>query len=347
MKRVIFYSSVKDVALLRVTGFYSTDINILQDLGFEVKLSCSFWDFFKFWKYDIVFIYFWSKGLIPAVIGKIFSKKIIFTGGIDRLDVEYNKSRLDYIIRKHVFRLCTLFSDANIIVSKSDLKNIYNTGFNIKNIYYIPHVIEFNKYVYDESGKENFITTVVWMGEKENVVRKGVDRMLRVFSEFLKFNQEYRINIIGSIGEGTDYLIEEAIRLKIKDNVCFLGRISEDEKIDYLKKSKFYFQLSQYEGFGIAALEALAAGNIVFHSGKGGLADGISSNGILCENADNYLRIAEKLFQLHQEYSSQGEFIENGIRHVEAKFSYSVRVDAISSVINSIFGQKHHLFRGR
>lgn len=335
--RVIFYSSVKDKDLFRVTGFYSTDINILEDLGYKVYLSNSFKDFFKFWQYDITFIYFWTKGLIPAIISKIFFKKVLFTGGIDKLDRNYNKSKYDYIIRKIIFKLCTICSDANIIVSKSDLYNIKETGYRINKIYYLSHVIDFEKYAYDGSLKKNIITTVVWMDGKINVIRKGVDKLLYVYKEYLKLNKNTTIQIIGSIGEGTNYLKNIAKALDIEEQIIFTGRISEEEKIKSLKESKFYFQLSLYEGFGIAAIEALAAGNIVIHSGRGGLADGIASYGILIEDIDEYKNIALKLNKINNDYESYSEFICKGVKHVNDHFSYDVRRNGILYIITDIY----------
>lgn len=338
MKRVLFYSSVKDMDLFRVTGFYSTDINILEDLGFKVLLSNSFKDFLKFWQYDIAFIYFWTKGLIPAIISKFFLKKVLFTGGIDRLDRNYNKSKMDYTIKKIVFKWCSTFSDANIIVSKSDLKNIKETGFKINRIYYLPHVIDFEKYRYDDSPKKETITTVVWMeGSELNVLRKGVDKLLYVYKEYLKLNRDTKIKIIGSIGEGTDYLIKIAKELEIEDRIIFTGRISEEDKIRCLKESKYYFQLSLYEGFGISAIEALAAGNIVFHSGRGGLADAIDSFGILIEDIDDFNNIALKLNEINIHYENFSDFIMKGVKHVNDNFSYSLRQNGISTIIENLY----------
>ena len=53
-----------------------------------------------------------------------------------------------------------------------------------------------------------------------------------------------------------------------------------------MKQSKYYFQLSLYEGFGLAALEALCANNIIIHSGKGGLANPIYKEQLVF-NIDN------------------------------------------------------------
>lgn len=122
-KKVLFYSSVKTKRMFSIQGFYRTDIQILRENGFEVLLSKHFWDFFLFWKYDITFIYFYRFGLFPALISKCFLKKVYFTGGIDDLDIEYAGEK-KHFIQKIFFKLCNLFSDTSIIVSKADLKNI-------------------------------------------------------------------------------------------------------------------------------------------------------------------------------------------------------------------------------
>lgn len=336
-KRVLFFSSVPNKELFKITGFYDTDINILSDLGFDVITSNSFKDFLKFWKYDIVFIYFWTKGLVPAAISKLFRKKVIFTGGIDSIDKEFNKSISDYRQKKILFRLCTLCSDANIIVSETDMNNIFKTNYKINNLHLIPHVIDFDKYKYDNRLKENIITTIVWMGAKGNVCRKGVDKLLRVYKEFLKYDDTFKVIIIGTLGPGTEYLQQIASELNIAERVIFTGGISEEEKIDYLKRSKIYFQLSEYEGFGIAAVEALAAGNVVIHSGKGGLSFTLKSFAFKVEDTSDYENIASLLDHVTTNYGNYRDLVSQGMKHVKDNFSYNVRKEKIGSLMNSLF----------
>ena len=54
-KRVLFYSSVKSIELLKTQKFYQIDIALLEDLGYEVLLSHKILDSLLFWKYDILF----------------------------------------------------------------------------------------------------------------------------------------------------------------------------------------------------------------------------------------------------------------------------------------------------
>lgn len=88
-KTILFYSSVKSKRMFSIQNFYRTDIKILKSLGYNVKLSKTVLDYLLFWKYDIAFIYFFRYGLFPALLSKLFGKKVYFTGGIDFLDLQY------------------------------------------------------------------------------------------------------------------------------------------------------------------------------------------------------------------------------------------------------------------
>lgn len=281
MKRVLFFSSVKSKDLFYTQKFYSTDIKILEDLGCTVILSNKISDSFFFWRYDFVFAYFYRKSFFVGLIARLFGKGAYFTGGIDDLAKEYASS-MRYFVQKFFMRLCYFVSSSCIIVSKADMKNVERVVHNQKKLSYSEHTIEVGNFILKGSNKDNLFVTIAWMGSINNVKRKGVDRALEIFA-FLKqkpLYSDFKFLIIGKEGEGTTYLRELISRYHLEDSVILTGEISESKKIEYLKRSRYYFQLSIYEGFGLAALEALAAKNIVIHSSKGGLANPIFSSGI-------------------------------------------------------------------
>ena len=146
--------------------------------------------------------------------------------------------------------------------------------------------------------------TIAWQGEKSNVIRKGIDKALYIFSELKKFNEFNNsiFYILGRAGLGTDYLKELCCSYGITESVIFTGEVSEDEKIQYLKKNRYYFQLSTYEGFGIAALEALAEKNIIIHSGNGGLRDVVSDDGIIVLSEEPIDSIYNKICNYNQRF---------------------------------------------
>jgi glycosyltransferase involved in cell wall biosynthesis len=314
--------------MFSIQGFFRTDIRILNELGYRVKLANHFWRYLCYSQYDIAYIYFYRYGLIPAVISKIMKKKVIFTGGIDYLDRSFAGKRA-YIIQKIFFKLCGYFSDRSIIVSNQDLENIRKAyKKQPRNLIVSNHSIDISNYESSISlYKENLITTVAWMVNEDNTIRKGVHRCIEVFRELSRISPEYRLNIIGPKGPGSIYVESLVRKYGLQSKIIFTGAISEKEKISILNKSKLYLQLSDYEGFGISAVEAMMAGNLVVHSGKGGLVDGLGNNGIVVPDHNNYIEIASLLFDIIQninkpEYQAK---IEEGRIYIKSKFSINRR----------------------
>lgn len=325
--KIIFYSSVKNKELFHIQRFYHIDIEILKNMGYSVFESNKIFDFCFFWKYDIAFIYFYKFGLFPAVLSMLFHKKVFFTGGIDGLEQSLTTKK-DYILQKIFFKLCYLFSNMCILVSSSDetnVKRIYNGKLPKKTCLSF-HTIDIEKFVIsDLSRKENIFTTIAWMESIENVYRKGVDKSLKIFKALTQISEyaDAIFYIIGKEGEGSDFLRKLCTEIEITDKVVFTGAIDEERKIEILQRSRYYFQLSSYEGFGIAAIEALALKNIVIHSGKGGLKETMKNFGITIdidgdlEKQTNF--IYDKLSNFNHVQLTKGQ------KHIEVNYSNITR----------------------
>jgi glycosyltransferase involved in cell wall biosynthesis len=290
-----------------------------------------------FWKYDFAFIYFYRLGLIPAIFARLFSKKVIFTGGIDFLN-RSSVTQKQYLIQSIFFRLCNLFSHVNILVSEFDRKNVKlilpNLSESKNPTCY--HAIDTNLlFIGKENTKIKMIKTIAWMGKVENILRKGVDRSIILFKELLKVDPEFKLVIIGTKGEGSELVEQIIIEHDLSEYVFLAGALSETEKIDYLKKSLFYFQLSRYEGFGIAAIEALATENIVVHYNEAGLQESVGNNGIIVDlSVDPAVIIHNLLFICN---SNRGEEMRKmGKIFVDNNFMYKRRVEGFKKILATI-----------
>lgn len=334
--KIFFFANVKSKELFETQKFYKIDIEILKDLGFEVHLINRISDFWKFWEYDIAFIYFYKYGVFPAFISRIFNKKVYFTGGIDDLEETYSTFER-YTIQKLLFKICHFLSTKCIICSSSDFENvkkIYKEK-TPKKIIKSFHSIEVDKFICsDTQQKRNDFTTIVWMGVINNVIRKGVDKALKLFSlltsKYKEFNDS-KFFIIGKEGDGTPYIKELIKSLDLNGKVIITGEIDEQTKIKLLKQSRFYFQLSKYEGFGIAAAEALASRNIVLHSGKGGLKDSVAKYGIIVDIDEAFEDQVEKIYQKILDIDD--DFLVEGEKYIKKNFPYNRRKKDFEKII--------------
>lgn len=117
---------------------------------------------------------------------------------------------------------------------------------------------------------------------------KGLDVLFEAFSK-LK-NKSVKLKFAGN-GKKKDFNMLKTLaeKLGINHRIEFLGRISEEEKKDFLGKSLFVVMPSRFEGWGISAIESSACGKPVIGTNIPGLKDAIIHNetGILIESENS------------------------------------------------------------
>jgi glycosyltransferase involved in cell wall biosynthesis len=89
---------------------------------------------------------------------------------------------------------------------------------------------------------------------------KGLDIGLEALAQLSAKGRKFTYVVAGRDEGATDALKSQADALGIADQVCFVGEILGDEKIQFLKGADLFLFPSRSENFGLACLEALAAG---------------------------------------------------------------------------------------
>lgn len=90
---------------------------------------------------------------------------------------------------------------------------------------------------------------------------KRIDRLLRTFGELKKLGADFELHIAGPDWENlAEELANLSHKLGIADHVAWLGRISDERLLGEFAQAAFFVSASEYEGFGISAVEAMAAG---------------------------------------------------------------------------------------
>jgi glycosyltransferase involved in cell wall biosynthesis len=278
MAKILFFSPIDNLSLFEKTGFYATDIRLLKEVGHEVITTNSLKTVLTE-NYDFLFSYFYTWSAFAVAIARFRGKPTLMTGGADLLDPTYNRSRKKYLLHCLLYRFGYFFSSKILAVSKKDLENLSKLGGN-KKLSLTPHVVDTSFFTPSKNQKSNNLLSIGWMGTIENVQRKGMDSAVKLLAELKAQNFDAKLVIAGTPGPGTEYLMKLADDLGLSNAVDFKYSISETEKLALLQSSKYYLQLSEFEGFGLAALEALSCGACVIHTGRGGLTDFMEDFGL-------------------------------------------------------------------
>jgi len=192
---------------------------------------------------------------------------------------------IHHLIGKHPFKIYPLFGFfpfiteqfflkivKNVITSAKGIKEDIQKRYQGKNVINIANGISDDLfYLKPEEG--NFI---LFLG-RIDIYMKGLDILLESF--FRIKDQNVFLKIAGSGKRGDVKRLMELIRhFKLEQRVKFLGRVSERDKLELLRTCLFLVMPSRFEGWGITAIEANAAGKPVLGTNIRGLSEAVVNN---------------------------------------------------------------------
>ena len=201
----------------------------------------------------------------------------------------------------------------------------------------IPNVADENSFLFDERNtgkKEVNVFHLVFVGIYTQA--KGVDYLLRVFPDFLRAYPNSILNLVGSASDERMHQLKTFTeKAGIANNVCFHGRLSSTELNELHQSCDFYVCSSEWESFGLSALEALFTGLPVVSTNCGGVADFITiSNGLLIENDQQDSTLLNGLLKMAEHLSSYNR--TTIAKEVREKFSNQFIQDSYISIYKQV-----------
>lgn len=160
---------------------------------------------------------------------------------------------------------------------------------------------------------------------------KGHDVLIKAIAH----TSGLRLVLIGS-GKEQQRIKDMALHFNISNRVVFLGERSNVQLL--LKHADIYVQPSLNEGFGIAAVEAMAAGLPVVVSDVPGLSDIVSDAGI-CFRSGDHMRLRDCLMLLAHSPELRKEYSSRGIERAKI-FSIQSTVNEYLNLFQSVEAQK-------
>ena len=188
---------------------------------------------------------------------------LIMAKTIEKVFTPYTKSILKYI---------------DVMTAVSPAGATYARSLTHRNLVIIPNGIDLKRYQEQPVPDLSHSTKkrIFYVGRLEK--RKGVKYLVDAFADLRERRSDVELIIAGA-GPELDKLQDKVKEDKIPD-VSFVGRISDQEKIEYLKSSHIFCSPALYgESFGIVLLEAMASGTIVVAGDNSGYKEVLNGDG--------------------------------------------------------------------
>ena len=238
---------------------------------FKIKLE----ENFELENFDIIHAHYWLSGLVAKQISEEKNIPYIFTSHSLGVFLDgYNKERVD--CEKMVM------ISSNFVTASSQYEHVMISE-NYK--------IDENKIKKITPGLDRKIFTPNLKLPRENIFlsigriqeKKRQLETIKFLSNFKKVDSNFLCYFIGgpSGKSGDDYLAElkESVKeLNLESNIEFLGNLPQKEIKDLMNKSKLLIHTSQYETFGLVAIEANSMGLPILSINTGSLIEIIENN---------------------------------------------------------------------
>ena len=257
---------------------------------FKTKL-CELIDLESF---DVIHAHYWLSGLVAKQIKEEFNIPIIFTSHSLGIFLDgYNKERVD----------CEkiIMNASNVVTASS----MYEETMIIEN-----YRIDSSKIKLIKPGVEKVIFTPDPTIMRENIFlsigriqeQKGQIETIKFLDNFRKIENNFLCYFIGgpSGKSGNEYFEElkkSITDLNLESHVEFLGSLSQSKIKDLMNRSKLLIHTSQFETFGLIAIEGNSMGVPVLTSNRGSLLEiieqdvnGYVSENLLDRNVNNFVQ---------------------------------------------------------
>ena len=257
---------------------------------FKLKLE----ENFELQNFDVIHAHYWLSGLVAKQISEEKNIPYVFTSHSLGVFLDgYNKERVD--CEKIVM------TSSNFVTVSSQYEHVMiseNYKINENKIKKITPGLDRKIFKPDINlPRENIFLSIGRIQEQKRQLET-----VQFLNSFKKVDSNFLCYFIGgpSGKSGDDYLAElkDSVKeLDLESHVEFLGNLSQMEIKDLMNKSKLLIHTSQYETFGLVAIEANSMGVPILSINTGSLIEIIENNkngyfaeGFADSNVNNFVK---------------------------------------------------------
>ena len=289
---------------------------------FKIKLE----ENFELENFDIIHAHYWLSGLVAKQISEEKNIPYVFTSHSLGVFLEgYNKERVD--CEKMVM------TSSNFVTASSHYEHVMiseNYKIDENKIKKITPGLDRKIFTPDLNlARENIFLSIGRIQEQKRQLET-----IKFLNNFKKIDSNFLCYFIGgpSGKSGDDYLaeLEESVKeFNLKSHVEFLGNLPQTKIKDIMNKSKLLIHTSQYETFGLVAIEANSMGVPILSINTGSLIEIIenNNNGYFAEDfTDNHANNFVKDLLNDDDYFNN---VMNQCIQKSEKYNWEVTVDGL------------------
>jgi N-acetyl-alpha-D-glucosaminyl L-malate synthase BshA len=287
---------------------------------YELALSTKMVEVVRKYSLEVLHVHY----AIPHAYAAYMAKQMLKEKGLDvRVVTTLHGTDITLVGSHPTYKSAVEFSINNsdvVTVVSNNLKETTNKLFNItKDIKVIYNFIDAKKY--DNAQKEECKRIALAQPHERIFTHVSNFRPVKRVEDVVKIFSEVRKEIPAKllmIGEGPERAKAENLvkELNIIDDVFFLGNSTEVAKI--LCYTDVFLLPSQTESFGLAALEAMAAGSAVISTNTGGLPEvNIHGKTGFLSNLGDVADMAKNAILIAKEAATLEVFKENAKKHTK------------------------------
>ncbi|MEB6625878.1 glycosyltransferase [Acinetobacter pittii] len=252
---------------------------------------------------------------------------------------EHNSMFLrDLVVKKKIDTLTEIVNNASNCISVSNsFKDKLNSVFNTTKWEYLPNIVNDN-FFENSLTKENKKNLFKYCSVCLLTKNKKIDLLIRAFSLILEVFPNSVLYIVGD-GPEKKNLLELTKKLNLTQNIIFLGLLPREKVIEIMSEVDTLIIASEFETFGVVAVEALALGKPVVSTKCGGPQSIINSEevGYLVEN-NSLIGLKDGLINIQKNYN---KFSSDKIRnYCLNNFGEAAVVEQLKKIYREALEQK-------
>jgi glycosyltransferase involved in cell wall biosynthesis len=169
--------------------------------------------------------------------------------------------------------------------------------------------------------------------------RKNLNRLLEAYAGLRgRGSAQWPLVIAGGMGPGGEAVRAHCEALGLANEVRFVGFVPEDEKPLWYNSAHLFVFPSQYEGFGLPVLEALACGTPVVTSNSSSLPEVVGDAGLQVDPID-VIGLTEAIQRVMVDEELHHQLAAAGIERASG-FSWSAAAEHTVRVYRSALGEQ-------